>query len=431
MYKRRPYCIFSCDAPMIHCSIERFDTWRHAALKFLREEIPPHSICWMPTTTRAPFFGIAAAADRGGAVEVEISPDEPLWSAAEAERRVTGLLLERIEKAACHRDPDRWGLFYRLLWRMSHGESTLLNDRGDADVRRLTSLRRTVTLAVRRMEAAVSFANGLPGAGDYALAWYRPEHAVLRLVAPHLVQRFPLGNWALLTPDESAEWDGRLLQFGPGVPLDTPPRPAELVREWQAYRQQSFRPDRITVHGSVAAEPQPLGSGRRALLFVTASEQSTEEAGRARQILREALADVGIGWRRVALIDLADLTGAAHGDEMQGRTRPARRAIEPLRERLAAELVRLRPRMLVSLGAVASQTLFGREFRVSRQHGQVFASRWSPWTMATYHPAALVRVPDSTVRARMHEQFLYDLHRIAEALPPAVNIRPAAEMPAQ
>jgi DNA polymerase len=72
--------------------------------------------------------------------------------------------------------------------------------------------------------------------------------------------------------------------------------------------------------------------------------------------------------------------------------------------------------MLVALGAAAAQTLFGREFRVSRRHGQVFASPWAPWTMATYHPAALVHVPDLTVRARMQEQFLYDLHRIAEEL---------------
>jgi uracil-DNA glycosylase len=71
---------------------------------------------------------------------------------------------------------------------------------------------------------------------------------------------------------------------------------------------------------------------------------------------------------------------------------------------------------LVVLGAEAAQLLFGREFRVTREHGKVFASPWSAWTMVTFHPTALVHVPDVTVRNRMQEQFLYDLHRLAEAI---------------
>jgi DNA polymerase len=69
----------------------------------------------------------------------------------------------------------------------------------------------------------------------------------------------------------------------------------------------------------------------------------------------------------------------------------------------------------VCLGAVAAKALLGPEFRVSREHGQFISTDWAPSTLATYHPAAILRCPDA-IRADVQQAFVADLSRVAERL---------------
>jgi uracil-DNA glycosylase len=80
---------------------------------------------------------------------------------------------------------------------------------------------------------------------------------------------------------------------------------------------------------------------------------------------------------------------------------------------LEAELDAIRPEIIVCLGAVAAKALLGPEFRVSREHGQVFSTKWAPCTLATFHPAAILRCPDA-IRADVQQAFAADLKRVAE-----------------
>ena len=50
---------------------------------------------------------------------------------------------------------------------------------------------------------------------------------------------------------------------------------------------------------------------------------------------------------------------------------------------LDAELQVLKPTVLVCLGATAAQALLGREFRVSKQRGQLMPSSLAPYMVAT------------------------------------------------
>jgi uracil-DNA glycosylase len=83
---------------------------------------------------------------------------------------------------------------------------------------------------------------------------------------------------------------------------------------------------------------------------------------------------------------------------------------------LEAELALVKPRVLVALGATAAQALFGRAFRVTRERGRIFASRWAPYTMATLHPSALLRAPDEETRRRETERFIAELMQAAAVL---------------
>jgi uracil-DNA glycosylase family protein len=61
---------------------------------------------------------------------------------------------------------------------------------------------------------------------------------------------------------------------------------------------------------------------------------------------------------------------------------------------LDAELALVRPRALVLLGATASQSLLGRDFRVTRSRGKPLESDLAELVLATIHPSAVLRADD-------------------------------------
>jgi len=101
--------------------------------------------------------------------------------------------------------------------------------------------------------------------------------------------------------------------------------------------------------------------------------------------------------------------------ELRGKLRLHKRANaaeqEACRMWLAAELARLQPRIVVALGAMAAQTLFGSTFSITRERGTW--RRLGPDTeaFATFHPSAILRAPDQQ-RAAMYRQLLEDLSEI-------------------
>lgn len=76
----------------------------------------------------------------------------------------------------------------------------------------------------------------------------------------------------------------------------------------------------------------------------------------------------------------------------------------------------IRPRIVVCLGRVAAQQLIGRDFSMTRQHGQ-FIEKGGVWFTATYHPAALLRAPDKKPEA--FEDFIALRTKIRQVCPQA------------
>jgi len=57
----------------------------------------------------------------------------------------------------------------------------------------------------------------------------------------------------------------------------------------------------------------------------------------------------------------------------------------------------------------------GRDFRITKERGQLFPHRWAKGLMATIHPSAILRAPDER-RAEEYALFVQDLRRIPEYL---------------
>jgi uracil-DNA glycosylase len=98
-------------------------------------------------------------------------------------------------------------------------------------------------------------------------------------------------------------------------------------------------------------------------------------------------------------------------------SKPSAREVGACRPWLEAEIDAVKPEIIVCLGATAAQSLMGSGFRVTQQRGQPISdTKWAPWVIATYHPSALLRVPDETMREQMHGQFLDDLKLVAKRI---------------
>jgi len=139
--------------------------------------------------------------------------------------------------------------------------------------------------------------------------------------------------------------------------------------------------------------------------------------GPAGRLLDKALAEAGIDR------SLAYVTNAVkHFNwEPRGKRRihkkPRASEIAACRPWLDAEIDRLKPRVIVCLGATAAQALLGKAFRVTQHRGEFIDSPLAPHVLATVHPSAILRAPDEETRHTETQRFVADLKKIAEVLP--------------
>jgi probable DNA metabolism protein len=143
------------------------------------------------------------------------------------------------------RDPQRFALLYRLLWRIKHGLPELMEDAADKDVARALALEKSVGRDIHKMRAFLRFREVRDGEGARHVAWFEPSHYIIAANAPFFVRRFAQLRWSILSPEASAHWDGETLTIGPGATrADVPPDDA-MAEAWQVYFESIFNPARL------------------------------------------------------------------------------------------------------------------------------------------------------------------------------------------
>ena len=154
-------------------------------------------------------------------------------------------LVDLSETAIRHRDPERFALLYRALWRTTHGEPALVRVATDPDIIRLQAMAKAVRRDAHKMHAFVRFREIAGEDGPRFVSWFEPEHHILEAEAGFFVRRFAGMRWSILTPSASAHWDGTALTMGPGGRRAD--APAEDAREdlWRAYYASIFNPARL------------------------------------------------------------------------------------------------------------------------------------------------------------------------------------------
>jgi DNA polymerase len=166
------------------------------------------------------------------------------------------------------------------------------------------------------------------------------------------------------------------------------------------------------------------GAAHAAVMFVGEQPGDQEDrAGRpfvgpAGRLLDEVLDDVGIDREH----DVYVTNAVKHFKwEPRGKRRlhskPNAREVNACRPWLEAEIQVVKPPMIVCLGATASQSLLGSSFRVTKHRGEIIRDApWAPLMMATYHPSALLRMPDEEMKERAKAEFRDDMKKVARQI---------------
>jgi uracil-DNA glycosylase len=164
---------------------------------------------------------------------------------AEADLKVPAAFVTLAADVACHRDPARWPLLYEAVWRIARGERGLMDAVADPLVHRLDRMQAAIRRDTHRITAFLRLRRISAGPSERFVAWYEPDHRILRKAAPFFIDRFAQMRWSILTPDACLHWDTVALATSCGVPARDAPKPDALEVWWRAYYQATFNPARV------------------------------------------------------------------------------------------------------------------------------------------------------------------------------------------
>jgi len=234
------------------------EAWRRAARRLLLDGVPPEAVTW--TVHRL------AGDDHTGPASSSVGATDDLFGQGVdvacrpvAAPRVPRGFVELAERVVCHRDPQRFGVLYRVLWRLQQGEPRLLDNAADDDVHTLHRWGRAVARDRHKMHAFVRFrsTSDTDGgqAGEHFSAWFEPDHRIVRLCAGFFQRRFASMPFSIYTPDESVHWDTERLWFGPSTTREAVERADGMEALWREYYANIFNPARLKLDAMRAEMP--------------------------------------------------------------------------------------------------------------------------------------------------------------------------------
>jgi len=254
-----------------------FEEWRKSARELLALRVPPDEVLWSDDPQEPGLFAPTDdASPRAGVPKVPPG------------------FLDLARSVAAHCDARRWGVLYRVLWRLTHGgESHLLAVATDGDVRQLQQWCKAIGRDIHKMHAFVRFR--LVGRDEATgreqfVAWFEPEHRIVRLAAGFFEKRFAGMDWSILTPHECAHWDGSVLHFTPGVPRRAAPDDDALDDLWRTYYRSIFNPARLKVRAMQSEMPKKYWKNLPEARLI--AELIAESSGRVGKMLRTELRPV-------------------------------------------------------------------------------------------------------------------------------------------
>jgi DNA polymerase len=283
------------------------------------------------------------------------SPRQPSLHAEPAPAgavKVPRQFVELARQAAAASDPARWQILYDTLWRLVHENRDLLKDASDPGIRRFQALL-TQNAAEPEADGAAPFVPAGAGLGELKAAAARCKGCALYRDATQTV--FGRGSA-----------DARIVFIG---------------------EQPGDQEDR----------------------------QGAPFVGPAGAVFDKALAEAGLEREKVYVTNAVKHFKFEQRGKRRIHQTPRASELQACRPWLEAELAVIKPGILVCLGATAARALFGDSFRITKDRGRFAPTRWSPKTIATYHPSAVLRGEGEAQQAELYAMLVEDLRKVASA----------------
>jgi uracil-DNA glycosylase family protein len=134
--------------------------------------------------------------------------------------------------------------------------------------------------------------------------------------------------------------------------------------------------------------------------------------GPAGQRLDQAMQDAGLQREEVYLTNAVKHFSWEERGPRRLHKRPSSRQIKACEPWLDAEVAAINAKVVVCLGAVAAQVMLGSEFKLTKSRGEPLRQN-NRFIVATWHPSAILRVPDKAHRDEMHRELVADLRSAA------------------
>ena len=436
-----------------------FAGFRRACRQLWAEQVAPDHVSWH-------------CADDAEGDLFETDPQAGPLAAAAAEPvppvNAPAAFLPLSESVVLHRDPDRFGLLYRLLWRFQV-EPGLRADPLDPDWLRADEMAQAVRRDMHRMKTCVRFRTIADETGGAPLhvAWFEPEHHIVEATAPFFARRFTAMCWAILTPERSVCWDGERLVLGPGARREQAPPADAGEKLWLTCYESIFNPARLklgAMHKEMpkrrpATEPQPTPGGvetpggdsprslpalREALercrecpigehatqavpgegpkharlMFVGEQPGDQEDlqgrpfVGPAGMLLARALEQLGVPRDKVYITNAVKHFKFEWRGQRRIHKTPAQQEAAACLHWLESEIELVDPGALVALGATAARQLMGTAVAVTRERGRWLERSDGRKVLIALHPSALLRMEPAD-KAAAYAAWVADLRKAA------------------
>ncbi|MCZ8369616.1 MAG: UdgX family uracil-DNA binding protein [Porphyrobacter sp.] len=226
-----------------------FAFWRERARGLIQCDVPPDRVAWIEPGATGDLFG-SEGPSRSGDKRL------PAPSADASPVRASQRFITIARSAALHSDPARFGLLYRVLWRLQR-QPRLMEDKADPDVRRLEDLAKSVRRDAHKMHAFVRFREVAEEDGTpHFVAWFEPDHHIVRTEASFFMRRFANMRWSILTPRGSVHWDGETMREGPPARREDAPGDDPVEDLWRSYYASIFNPARLKVGAMLSEMPK-------------------------------------------------------------------------------------------------------------------------------------------------------------------------------
>jgi uracil-DNA glycosylase family protein len=163
-----------------------------------------------------------------------------------------------------------------------------------------------------------------------------------------------------------------------------------------------------------------FGEGPKSAAIMFIGEQPGDEedrlgrpfVGPAGRLFDRALQDAGIDRSEVYITNAVKHFKFEERGKRRIHKKPSNSEVKACRPWLEAEIMAIHPEIIVCLGATAAQSVFGPDYRVTKERGKFVAHPWGPQATSTIHPSAILRAPDEEQRHVEYERLVGELKKV-------------------